>query len=84
MGSIELPHAYRYLWSVYRNLSNRRCYSDGNPLAISFCEIESYSRLTKTPLDSWEVAIITALDDHERGLMYEDIRNRQNKGKLKR
>lgn len=40
--------------------------------------------MTKTPLDAWEVAIITALDDHERGLMYEDIRKRQDRAKLKR
>ena len=40
--------------------------------------------MTKTPLDAWEVAIITALDDHERGLMYEVIRKRQDKAKLKR
>jgi hypothetical protein len=69
--SVDLPSAYRYLWNIYRSLANRRCWADGNPQAITFTEIASFAQMTRTPLDAWEVAIITALDDYERGLILE-------------
>jgi len=84
MGTVSLPPAYRYLWNLFRRLANRRQYTDGYPLAISFSEIESYSRLTRSPLDAWEVAIVEALDDHERGLMLDDIKKRQQQAECRR
>ena len=72
LGSMDLPPAYRYLWNIYRNLANRRGWTEGIPQAISFTEIASYAQMTRTPLDGWEVAIITALDDFERGRLSEE------------
>ena len=84
MGTVSLAPPYRYLWNLYRRLASRRQYSDGIPLSISFTEIESYSKLTRTPLDSWEVSIIEALDDHERGLILDDIKKRQQQADRRR
>lgn len=77
MGSVDLPPAYRYLWNIYRSLANRRTYNDGIPMAVTFQEIKAFSDMTRTPLDAWEVSIITALDDYERGLQLEDRRKAQ-------
>jgi hypothetical protein len=84
MGTISLPPAYRYLWNLFRRLANRRQYTDGNPLSISFSEMESYSRLTRTPLDAWEVSIIEALDDHERSLILDEISKRRQQAERRR
>ncbi len=72
LGSLDLPAPYRYLWNIYRNLANRRMWADGIPQAVTFTEIASYAQMTRTPLDAWEVAIITALDDYERGRIAEE------------
>lgn len=69
LGSVHLEPSYRYIWGIYRTLANRRRFNDGIPEAICFQEIQSYSQLTRTPLDAWEVSILTALDDYERGLL---------------
>lgn len=84
MGTVSLPAAYRYLWNIYRGLASRRQYRDGHPQSISYAEIDCYIRLTKTPLDPWEVSIITALDDYERGMMFDDIKKRQQKSESRR
>jgi len=69
----ELPDAYAYLWTFYRRLASRRNFNDGIPCCIPYSEISEGARLHNIRLDSWEVRILEALDQHERQQIYEQI-----------
>jgi len=74
---VSLPDAYAYLWSFYRRVSDRRGFSDGVANAITFTELEAASRMLGKRLDSWEVRILMGLDDHERQILHEQLKQAQ-------
>lgn len=57
-----LPREGAYLWNSFIDLHSTRGGGFG-PAAITFVEIEAWSRLTASPLEPWEVSIIRAIDD---------------------
>lgn len=69
-----LPDPYAYLWAFYRRLASRRSFNDGIPCSIPYSEMLAGAQLHNVRLDSWEVRILEALDQHERQLIYEQIK----------
>lgn len=58
----KLPPDLRYLWTAFSQLHRTRQAGMGIN-AITFFEIEAWSRLYGMRLDPWEVDAIRALDD---------------------
>lgn len=57
-----LPRGAIGVWNAFAHLSAARPSGGFGPGAISFTEIEAYSRLTGHSLVPWEVEAIRALD----------------------
>lgn len=58
----EVPWAGRRAWSMFLELNGTRTGNGFGPNPISDVEIESYSRLRREPIRSWELTILRALD----------------------
>jgi hypothetical protein len=57
----EVPVAGRRVWSVFLELNSTRTCGMG-PNAISYLEVEAWSRLRREPVRGFELGIIRALD----------------------
>jgi hypothetical protein len=53
----------RYIWNMFVQVSRHRPINGANFLPLRWTDIESWSRLYRTPLRPWELEAITALDD---------------------
>lgn len=58
----EPPNLLMHVWSAFCELSLARTAGLNGPNPITYQEIESYMRLTDTPLDAYEVSILKQLD----------------------
>lgn len=58
----EAPWASRRVWSVFLELNASRTGNGFGPNPISSAEIESYARIRREPIRSWELTILRALD----------------------
>lgn len=58
----EVPWAGRRVWSIFLELSASRTSSGFGLNPISNVEIESFSRLRREPIRSWEIDMIRTLD----------------------
>jgi hypothetical protein len=60
----EAPTRALYLWNYFMELNALRGYDgfSGRPLRIPLTELEAWSRLTRTPLEGFEVDILCRLD----------------------
>lgn len=55
---VECPEQVKYVWDYYKRSSFRR--GDG---PVNYTEIMSWSRLSGTPLEPFEVALLDALEN---------------------
>lgn len=58
----ELPMAGRRAWDIFIQLSGARGSTGSGPAPIAFSEIESWSRLRREPVRSFELDMLRALD----------------------
>ena len=58
----EIPDATRHLWSWFLELHAGRGSSGYGLSAISYGEMDAWSRLRQIPLESWEVQALRTLD----------------------
>jgi hypothetical protein len=59
----EVPPAGQRVWGIFLDLNATRGSSGFGPLPIAYSEIESWSRLRREPVRSFELDIIRALDE---------------------
>lgn len=59
---IAVPEGSDVLWEAFQRLSQARSVGPHGPMAITFTEIEAYSRLMRMPLEPWHVDVILGLD----------------------
>lgn len=57
------PDILEDVWKLFIDLSNTRSQGYSGPLPITYSEIEAWSRITETPITSWEVSVIKRLDN---------------------
>jgi hypothetical protein len=77
--SLPLPDAYGYCWQFFSELSRTRTSNGFGQNAISYIEIEAWSRLTSVKLDHLEVRAIVQLDTAYLTVQSEEIAKRSNK-----
>jgi len=58
----RLPAKARYLWEYFKQLHGTRANYGWGPVALSYVEIEAWSRLHHVKLDPWELDAILRLD----------------------
>lgn len=61
------------MWTHFLALARSRAISNGIPLPLRWSEIDAYARLTRNPLTSWELHVITTIDD-----VWLEIASKQN------
>ncbi len=58
----EVPWGGRRVWSVFLELNGTRTGNGFGPNPISSAEIESYARIRREPIRSWELTILREMD----------------------
>lgn len=58
----EVPPLVSHILEWFWKLSSRRQQSSSGPSPIAYTEIESWAKLTYTPISAWEVEVITHID----------------------
>lgn len=58
----ELPWELAHLWTAFLQLNQARGSNGFGPSALSFCEIEAWTRLMRWELRPWEVETLQRLD----------------------
>lgn len=61
-GKARPPEAGIQLWNAFQHISATRTYNAVGPNPISYCEIEAWARLSRTPLAPQHVQILIAMD----------------------
>lgn len=61
-GRSQPPEAGIIYWNAFAALSRQRSWHAHGPNPISFCEIETWCRVMRVPLEPRHVQIITAMD----------------------
>lgn len=56
------PNGCEQVWRVFRELHASRGSSGLGPNRITYCEIDAYCRVTRTPLARWEIDAIRLVD----------------------
>lgn len=59
----ELPRGFSHVWNTFVRLHAARTGSGFGANPITYVEIDAYCRLSRLPLDPWEIEVIRALDD---------------------
>lgn len=57
------PRTLEYIARWYEQLAARRSHDMGTPQPLTATELESWSRLTATPVRPWEAQLLFVLDD---------------------
>ena len=73
---MPIPDVYGYCWQWFNELSRTRTSNGFGQNAISYGEIEAWSRLTNTDLDFLEVRAITRLDGEYLAIQADKIAKR--------
>ena len=77
--SLPMPENYRHCWSWFGELSRTRSSNGFGQNAISYSEIDAWSRLTNIELTPLEVSAIMRLDSAYLTIQAEQIAQRSKK-----
>jgi len=58
----DVPYGFMYIWDWFTELNNGRQNSGFGPMPISYLEIHSWSELTKSYINPWEIEVIKEMD----------------------
>ena len=58
----EMPECLYYLWEWFCELSGGRGYAEFGALPLNYSEIFSWSQLTHSEPEAWEVEVIKTID----------------------
>ena len=58
-----VPERFRYLWSWFLELHNRRGSGVNGPASLSWPDFDAWARRTGRAPSAWELAVIAAMDD---------------------
>lgn len=60
---VDPPDAALHVWNWFWRLNSRRAYGEAGPLPLTYTEVQSWSRLTRSEVRPDEVEMIIAMDD---------------------
>ena len=62
LESVDLPECLTYLWNWFNILTSKRGFNEVGVLPLTFTEINSWAKLFKIELESWELNSLISLD----------------------
>jgi hypothetical protein len=75
----EIPPALVHLWGWFSELSQGRQPGAMGPARLTFLDIDAWARLTRTPIEPWELSVILRLDSAWLAVEYDNASTKERR-----